>query len=108
DLPPDPRLAYAGPYRNVRPDVKYVGDAACAGCHPVETDGFHRHPMGRSIVPVAHLAADELYGDPRPFERLGSRFALERRGGRLWNVERKLGPEGEVLAESRAEVGYVI
>ena len=27
----DPRVMYDGPYRNVRPDVKYVGDAACAG-----------------------------------------------------------------------------
>src|SRR5262245_58160657 len=29
----DPRLSYATPYRNVRPDVAYVGDEACAGCH---------------------------------------------------------------------------
>ena len=26
-LPNDPRLSYVGPYRNVRPDVEYVGDA---------------------------------------------------------------------------------
>src|SRR6187401_819544 len=32
-LPPDPRLAYQGPFHNVRPDVAYVGDAKCAECH---------------------------------------------------------------------------
>ncbi len=56
--PPDPRLAYKGPYLNVRPEVKYVGDAACAGCHAVKTDGFHRHPMGRSIVPPPRSRAN--------------------------------------------------
>src|SRR5260370_15391299 len=29
----DPRLAYAGPYKNVHPDVKAVGDAVCNSCH---------------------------------------------------------------------------
>src|SRR5262245_57264417 len=52
----DPRVSYPGPYRNVRPEVRYVGDAACAGCHPMRSEGFHRHPMGRSIVPAARLA----------------------------------------------------
>src|ERR1700733_11708621 len=34
-LPPpkDPRVAFATPFLNVRPTVRYVGDEACAGCH---------------------------------------------------------------------------
>ena len=52
---PDPRLTYTGPYRNVRPDVAYVGDAPCAGCHEAIAKSFARHPMGRSLVPVADL-----------------------------------------------------
>ena len=32
-LTPDPRVTYDGPFRNVRPGVQYVGDAACADCH---------------------------------------------------------------------------
>ncbi len=108
NAPPDPRLTYDGPFRNVRPDVGYVGDAACAGCHPVEAATFREHPMGRSIVPAADAARDAIYRRPAPFERNGSRFAVERRGDRLWNVERALSPEGEALAETATEIHYVI
>src|SRR5262245_28117731 len=44
----DPRLTIATPFLNVRPDVKYVGDGACADCHRDVSDNYHRHPMGRS------------------------------------------------------------
>ena len=30
--PDDPRRTFETPFLNVRPDVRYVGDAACAGC----------------------------------------------------------------------------
>ncbi|MBO0697614.1 MAG: hypothetical protein J2P46_04410, partial [Zavarzinella sp.] len=39
--PPDPRLTFDTPFRNVRPDVAYVGDAACAPCHQDLCDTFH-------------------------------------------------------------------
>ena len=46
--PPDPRLTFDTPYRNVKPGVKYLGDAACAACHADIDKSFHQHPMGRS------------------------------------------------------------
>ena len=46
--PPDPRLTFTTPYRNVKPGVRYVGDAACATCHADIDRTYHRHPMGRS------------------------------------------------------------
>ena len=51
--PADPRLAYFGPYRNIHPDVKYVGDEACALCHDDKAESFRRHPMGQSLFPIA-------------------------------------------------------
>src|SRR5262245_6637717 len=36
-------------YQNTRPEVKYVGDATCAECHPKEAESYRRHPMGRSL-----------------------------------------------------------
>src|SRR5262244_1139751 len=45
DLLPDPRLTYAGPFQNIHPSVRYVGDAECARCHKKESESFHRHPM---------------------------------------------------------------
>ena len=43
----DPRLAAATPYRNVRPDVRYVGDAVCAGCHHDIAKTYRHHPMAQ-------------------------------------------------------------
>ena len=44
----DPRVAYAGIFRNVHPDVKYLGDENCKKCHEEICTTFHAHPMGRS------------------------------------------------------------
>ena len=107
---PDPRLNYRGPFRNIHPDVRYVGDGTCTGCHRTEVDGFHRHPMGRSIVPVAQLAASQRYDRKanNPFEALRSRFSVERRGARVWHREERFGPQGKLLAAAAAEVEYAI
>src|SRR5262249_52740858 len=40
----EPRLTFETPYRNVRPDVKYVGDQVCAKCHAREYDSYRHHP----------------------------------------------------------------
>ena len=57
----DPRLTIATPYRNVRPDVSYVGDAACAECHAGHAENYHQSPMGRSMVPVSNTEPLERY-----------------------------------------------
>lgn len=51
--PPDPRLTFDTPFRNVRPQVKYLGDAACVDCHAEITHAYHQHPMGRSAAVMA-------------------------------------------------------
>ncbi len=49
DAPPaDPRLTFDTPFRNVKPEVQYVGDAKCAQCHSEIDKTYHGHPMGRS------------------------------------------------------------
>ena len=59
---PDPRLTAATPYRNVRPDVKYVGDEACARCHPAIAASFREHSMGQSLAPVVLLKFTRMSG----------------------------------------------
>src|SRR5262245_30433879 len=49
----DPRLDYPTPYKNVRPEVRYVGDWICADCHVKESQSYSHHPMGRALAPVA-------------------------------------------------------
>jgi predicted CXXCH cytochrome family protein len=105
----DPRLTFATPYRNVRPEVPYVGDEACARCHPEIADRYRRHPMGRSFAPIARLlASDPAVAAPSSFEAQGLHYAVERRGPQLFHRESLRSPHGEVLAERAAEIRYVI
>src|SRR6202023_38915 len=55
----DPPRTYPTPYRNVSPEVRYVGDAACAGCHADQARTYRQHPMGRSFAPVAERLDQE-------------------------------------------------
>ena len=60
--PPDPRVVYPTPFRNVRPEVGYIGDDACARCHPGIAASYHAHPMGRSAEPVSRASPPERFG----------------------------------------------
>jgi hypothetical protein len=107
------RLADAwptSPWKNARPDVKYVGDAACVRCHGEIAGTFRRHPMGRSLAPIESAPA---VGEGRAegmttFEAGSSRFTVERRGGREVHRESRTDGKGRVLAEIEAVVKYAL
>ncbi len=97
------------PWLNARPGVKYVGDAACTHCHPDIAETFRRHPMGRSLTPIASAPA---VGSARPtgttsFGVAPSVFTIERRDGREIHRETVL-DGGHVLAQVEAEVAYAV
>jgi Tfp pilus assembly protein PilF len=108
--PEDPRLTYAGPFLNVHPDVAYVGDESCAGCHRQETLSFRQHPMGRSLLPISRVAARQRYdaGANNPFEALGVQFRVERQGDRV--VHRQIGrdEQGQAVYEGDTPIDYVL
>jgi predicted CXXCH cytochrome family protein len=87
---PDPEPAAGpttppSPYRNVHPEVRYVGDAACAGCHPDIAKTYRDHPMGRDLAAVTGPLPGERFGPEaqNPFDKLGFRFRAELRDGRV-------------------------
>jgi tetratricopeptide (TPR) repeat protein len=108
--PGDPRLTFATPYRNVRPEVKYVGDQVCARCHAELVRTYRQHPMGRSLAPVS--AAGPMGQDDAEqnadFRALGFHYRVERQGDRVVHREMKEDPQGRVLAEAAAEVRFVV
>jgi predicted CXXCH cytochrome family protein len=106
----DPRLTFATPYRNVRPDVKYVGDAACAGCHPALARTFRQHPMGQSLALVAAASPLERYDEAahNPFEASGFRYRVEREAGRVLHRETAGPPVGPPLTDLAAEVLFAV
>jgi len=106
----DPRLAYTGPFRNVHPDVKYVGDQACTGCHKEICQSFHQHAMGRSVVPIESLAGKQHY-DPvhhNPFTAVGREFRVEHQGGQVVHEEIFRDVQGREVVTTRVPVQYVI
>jgi predicted CXXCH cytochrome family protein len=110
DPSPDPRLVYDGPYRNIHPDVRYVGDAACAACHKDISRKYHNHPMARSLRPVADEADESKYdhGSGNPFTALGSQFEVRRKGARVWHRRSQLDAAGSPIYEQEAEIQYVV
>jgi hypothetical protein len=102
----DPRLTITTHFLNVRPEVQYVGDEVCAGCHRALTNSYRQHPMGRSLAPIATASALERYeSDSRnPFQTDGFLYRVDRRGGRVVHTETAVG--GGVQAE--AEIAFAI
>jgi Flp pilus assembly protein TadD len=98
------------PYRNTRPDVKYVGDAACNRCHADIAASFGRHPMGRSFTPMTeHTAlAGESADRTTLFESQGLEYSIEKREGRVFHQETRRDRSGRIVARTEAQVQYVL
>ena len=94
------------PYRNTDPGVKYVGDSACLRCHAEIGEAYSRHPMGRSLAPIA--AAPAVGPGKAQFESQGLHYSIEEVAGRVIHKEEKHDPSGRIIAESEAEVRYVL
>src|SRR5262245_7395622 len=109
--PDDPRVTFKTSYLNVRPDVRYVGDAACARCHGTIAKKFLLHPMGRSLAPVdAAATATQPLTPPtiRSFDRDNLRYSVERRGNRTFHKEALRDAAGKSLDAIEAEIAYVL
>jgi hypothetical protein len=107
--PPDPRLTFDTPYRNVKPGVRYLGDAACAGCHPTIDKTYHQHPMGRSAALVGRGPEVERF-DPaaRPtFTAGGFELSAEKTpAGMVHRVKARDGsPPAEYAAPAEIAIG---
>jgi Tfp pilus assembly protein PilF len=85
----DPRVRYAGPFLNVRPEVKYVGDTVCAECHADLAAVYARHPMGQAMAEVSRATPLEKYGAAahNPFSAGPLRYEVRRDGGRVFHGE---------------------
>lgn len=94
------------PYLNARPDVRYMGDAACVRCHAEIAESYRSHPMGRSLSPIAAGVADSA-GAPL-FEAGGLQYSVEDRGGRVIHAETRRDASGGVVARNEAEVRYIV
>jgi hypothetical protein len=98
------------PYRNVRSDVRYVGDEACARCHAALAAAYRKHPMSRSLALVSQAGDLERYdlASHDHFEAQSFQYQVERRGQQLFHRETRLDAAGKVLTETKAEVQFAL
>jgi hypothetical protein len=108
--PDDPRLTFATPFLNVRPEVKCVGNETCAGCHEGHAKSFHQHPMGRSLEPITLATAVERYdaSSGNPFTAGNLRYEIERIGERVVHKETATDTSGRQLWQQEAEVQFAL
>jgi Tfp pilus assembly protein PilF len=106
----DPRLRYSGPFANVRPDVTYVGDTACADCHPKISASYAQHPMGRSLAPAGSADGPERYdaAHHNPFMAFGSQFLIERRADAIRQRETRQDAAGRPIYSVETEIPYAL
>jgi len=107
---PDPRLTIATPYRNVRPEVRYVGDPACYDCHRTLSDSYRHHPMGLALAPTREATPIEKYEPDakNPFRLSGLQYAVVRRNDQIVHRESCPGPDGQPLAALDAEATFAM
>jgi Flp pilus assembly protein TadD len=102
---------YAGsPFKNARPGVAYVGDAACARCHREIALAYRSHPMGRSLAPVT-AAEDRPPANVDaglPIEHKGVTYTIEYRGTHLIHKATRRDADGTLIAEVEAEVRFAL
>jgi Tfp pilus assembly protein PilF len=96
-------------YKNTRPGIPYVGDAACSRCHPEIAENFRKHPMGRSLSPIAAapMRLGEA-GDRSLFETRGLQYSIANRDGRVIHQETRRDASGQIIARNEAEVQFAV
>ncbi|MGP0067726.1 MAG: tetratricopeptide repeat protein [Isosphaeraceae bacterium] len=100
------RAVAGSPYLNTQPGVKHVGDSACLRCHAEIGETYFRHPMGRSLSPVASALA--AGSGPSRFEAQGLQYSVEAEAGRVIHKEERRDASGRIVAQTQAEVRYVL
>jgi hypothetical protein len=66
--------------------------------------------MGRALIPIAELAATQLYDSAHhnPFEKFDSEFSVVRRGERVWHRQTRRDQQGKPIFQVDVEVHYAI
>jgi tetratricopeptide (TPR) repeat protein len=113
-------VAYTGPFQNVDRSVQYVPEQRCTKCHADKARSFSKHPMGRSLMPVAATTVPPLdKSHHNPFTAMGSEWLVRLERTQLWQRlwQRRARPtktgksasvNGRPAAEQEWEVGYVL
>ncbi len=103
----DPRLTFETPFRNVKPDIRYVGDSTCIGCHVAIAQSYHAHPMGRSASHVRPREGPEKFTPQahNPFSANGYEFTIESKADAERHIMQRAGGSEKQSAEILVAIG---
>ncbi len=100
----------SSPFQNTKPGVAYVGDDACAACHPSLFKSYRQHAMGRSFAPMAQAAVLERYdaqaGNPVKFEAY--QLEVRQREGQVAHKQICRDSLGNTVAEIEHDVSHAM
>ena len=96
-------------FRNVDRPTAYVGDASCSSCHAREASSYRQHAMSRSFhrwTPGTRI--EPALETPLLNRPTGLSYRVDERGGRLYQVEQLIAPDGRRLHELRRRIDWVM
>jgi hypothetical protein len=92
-------------FRNIAPNVRYLGSDACAGCHRTISEKYRRTAMGRSITaPTLDLLPRAVQVRS---ERLKREYRVFSDGGQLYQAESER-RDGVIVFEAVHKLEYAI
>ncbi|MEX0601378.1 MAG: tetratricopeptide repeat protein, partial [Rhodothermales bacterium] len=96
-------------YRNLDPDVAYVGREACRSCHPDKYETFVEAQMGRSIKPAHPDESAARFDGVEPVydEVLDLYYRPERWGDDLFVVEYRLA-DGDTTHKRTEQIDFIV
>lgn len=106
---PEPPDEPSPRFRNVDTPTAYVGDAACASCHARETSVYRTHAMAQSFhrwTPATRV--EPTLDTPLQNAPTGYSYSVAEEGGRLVQIERITGSQGQRLHEIKRSMDFVM
>lgn len=107
DPPPPGERDGENLYRNTAPGVAYVGSGRCGACHVEIYDSFTRSEMGRSMS-LADSGGISRNGLPVLDTLKNLWYDVQRKNGRLFQREYRVGSGGKIIHERKVSAEYVI
>lgn len=97
------------PYRNVKEDVAFVGDAVCFDCHEDLWRGYQQHGMARSYYPLTpENAVEDFSGKPLRHEASDFYYRVFEDDGRFYQEEYRLDASGNKTHRLVRRMDFVV
>jgi len=109
-FPKDAEAQASSPFRNISPDVRYVGSKVCSGCHPKIFSSYIKTGMGGSMLPAGDVSLrDRLPAPATIFDKdNGQYIEVSRQQDDLYQTHYALDRDGKEIFRQTFKTAYVV